>query len=142
MPYRTNITARRIEWGECDPAGIVFYPRFFEMFDNATTLLFTAALGMTKYEFLNKYDCAGYPMVDTRARFLVPARFGDDVTIETAITKIKRSSFQITHHLKKDGALSVEGFETRVWTRRDPADLSKIRSQPIPAEVVAKLSLP
>ena len=36
MPFRTNITARRIEWGECDPAGIVFYPRFFAMFDNAS----------------------------------------------------------------------------------------------------------
>ena len=107
MPYRTNITTRRIEWGECDPAGIVFYPRFFAMFDNATTLLFSAALGMTKYQFLNKYDCAGYPMVDTRARFLVPARFGDDVTIETTITEIKRSSFQITHHLKKATARSA-----------------------------------
>src|SRR3954451_1625512 len=103
MPFLTNTTVRRIEWGECDPAGIVFYPRFFAMFDNATTLLFSAALGMTKYQFLNKYDCAGYPMVDTRARFLVPARFGDDVTIETAITEIKRSSFQVLHHLKKDG---------------------------------------
>ena len=97
---------RRIEWGECDPAGIVFYPRYFAMFDNATTLLFSAALGMTKYEFLNKYEFAGYPMVDTRARFLVPARFGDDVTIETSITEIKRSSFQITHHLKKAEARS------------------------------------
>lgn len=143
MPYLTNITTRRIEWGECDPAGIVFYPRFFAMFDNATTLLFSAALGMTKYQFLAKYDCAGYPMVDTRARFLVPARFGDDVTIETSITEIKRSSFQITHLLKKaDGALGVEGFETRVWTGRDPADPSKIRSQPIPAEVIEKLSRP
>jgi len=142
MPYLTNITARRIEWGECDPAGIVFYPRFFAMFDNATTLLFSAALGMTKYQFLAKYDCAGYPMVDTRARFLIPARFGDDVTIETSITEIKRSSFQVTHHLKKDGALAVEGFETRVWTGRDPADPSKIRSQPIPPEVIAKLSRP
>ena len=142
MPFRTNITTRRIEWGECDPAGIVFYPNFFKMFDNATTLLFTAALGMTKYQFLNKYDCAGYPMVDTRARFLSPARFGDDVTIETSVTEIKRSSFQITHLLKNNGVLAVEGFETRVWTGRDPADPSKIRSQPIPAEVVEKLSLP
>ena len=134
MPYLTNITARRIEWGECDPAGIVFYPRFFAMFDNATTLLFSAALGMTKYQFLAKYDCAGYPMVDTRARFLVPARFGDDVTIETSITEIKRSSFQITHLLKKaDGALGVEGFETRVWTaaiRRIPRKSGLSRSRP------------
>jgi 4-hydroxybenzoyl-CoA thioesterase len=57
------------------------------------------------------------------------------------VTEIKRSSFQITHLLKKaDGALGVEGFETRVWTGRDPADPSKIRSRPIPAEVIEKLS--
>jgi 4-hydroxybenzoyl-CoA thioesterase len=79
-------------------------------------------------------------MVDTRARFLIPCRFGDDVSIETSITEIKRSSFQVTHQLKKDGALAVEGFETRVWTGRDPADPGKIRSQPIPPEVIAKLT--
>ena len=142
MSFRTNITTRRIEWGECDPAGIVFYPNFFAMFDNATTLLFSAALGMTKYQFLNKYDCAGYPMVDTRARFLSPARFGDDVTIETTMTEIKRSSFSITHLLRNHGVLAAEGFETRVWVGRDPDDPGKIRSQPIPAEVASALSLP
>jgi len=142
MPFKTNARPLRIEWGWCDPAGIVFYPRFFEMFDNSTTLLFSSALGMTKYQFLAKYDCAGYPMVDTRARFLIPARFGDDVVIETTITEIRRSSFNVLHQLKNDGALAVEGFETRVWTGRDPADASKIRSQPIPAEVIAKLSEP
>jgi 4-hydroxybenzoyl-CoA thioesterase len=140
MPFLTNTSTRRIEWGECDPAGIVFYPRYFAMFDNATTLLFSAALGMTKYQFLAKYDCAGYPMVDTRARFLIPCRFGDDVTIETTMTEAKRSSFNITHYLKKDGALAVEAFETRVWVGRDPVDQAKIKSQPIPAEVLAKLS--
>ena len=68
MPYRTNITARRIEWGECDPAGIVFYPRFFAMFDNATTLLFSAALGMTKYQFLERNTTAPAIRWSTRAR--------------------------------------------------------------------------
>jgi 4-hydroxybenzoyl-CoA thioesterase len=79
-------------------------------------------------------------MVDTRARFLAPARFGDDVTIETAITEIKRSSFQVTHQLKNNGVLSVECSDTRVWIGRDPADPSKIKAQPIPAEVVEKLT--
>ena len=132
----------RIEWGDCDPAGIVFFPRYFAMFDSCTTGLFSQVLGMSKHQFLRHFQFAGYPMVDTRARFMVPSRFGDEVTIETTITEIKRSSFQITHLLKKaDGALGVEGFETRVWTGRDPADPAKIRSQPIPAEVIEKLSL-
>ena len=140
MPYLINTVARRIQWGECDPAGIVFYPRYFEMFDAATTAMFSAATGLTKHQMFDTYKFAGYPMVDTRARFLIPCRFGDDVTIETTMTEPKRSSFKITHHLENDGALAVEAFETRVWVGRDPADQSKIKSQPIPVEVLARLS--
>jgi 4-hydroxybenzoyl-CoA thioesterase len=139
VTFRTNVAQRRIQWGECDPAGIVFYPRYFEMFDAATTAMFSAATGLTKYQLFEAYKFAGYPMVDTRARFLIPCRFGDDVTIETVMTEARRSSFDITHHLKKNGALAVEAFETRVWVVRDPADASKIKSQPIPDEVIAKL---
>jgi len=129
----------RIVWGDCDPAGIVFYPRYFEMFDASTTALFERALGMNKFEFVKAYDSIGYPMVDTRARFLLPTRYGDDVVIETEITEIKRSSFEIRHRLIKDGALAVEGFETRVWVGRDPADPDRIRAKPLPDEMVAKL---
>jgi 4-hydroxybenzoyl-CoA thioesterase len=142
MPFITNTVIRRIQWGECDPAGIVFYPRYFEMFDASTTAMFSSALGLTKYQMFETYKFAGYPMVDTRARFMIPTKFGDDIAIETTMTEAKRSSFNITHHLKKDGTLAVEAFETRVWVGRDPADAAKIKSQPIPAEVIAKLSLP
>ena len=71
----------RIEWGDCDPAGIVFFPRYFAMFDSCTTALFSKALGMSKYQFTRHYKFEGYPMVDTRARFLKPTKFGDDVVI-------------------------------------------------------------
>lgn len=135
-----NTVNLRIRWADCDPAGIVFYPRYFEMFDTCTTALFERALGMTKFQFLTAYDFAGYPMVDTRAKFLAPTRFGDDVVIETTATELRRASFDIHHKLSKGGVLSVEGFETRVWVGRDPADPNRIRSQPIPPEVVEKLS--
>ena len=129
----------RIVWGDCDPAGIVFYPRYFEMFDTSTTALFERALGMTKYQFLKHYESLGYPMVDTRARFLLPTRYGDDVVIETTISAIKRSSFDVQHRLTKDGELAVEGFETRVWVGRDPADPDRIKAKVLPAEIVGKL---
>jgi 4-hydroxybenzoyl-CoA thioesterase len=135
----TNRRNVRIVWGDCDPAGIVYYPRYFEMFDTSTTALFERALGMTKYQFLKAYDSLGYPMVDTRARFLLPTRYGDDVVIDSAITEIKRSSFAVTHRLLKDGQLAVEGFETRVWVGRDPADADKIKAKSLPDEIVGKL---
>jgi 4-hydroxybenzoyl-CoA thioesterase len=138
----TNRRDVRIVWGDCDPAGIVYYPRYFEMFDTSTTALFERALGMTKYQFLKHYRTLGYPMVDTRARFVLPTRYGDDVVIETAVTEIKRSSFSILHKILKEGALAVEGFETRVWVARDPADPDKIKAQLLPDEIVAKLKAP
>jgi len=133
-----NSRSFRIEWGDCDPAGIVFYPRYFAMFDHSTTMLISAASGLNKYDLLKKYNAAGYPMVDTRAKFAIPTRYGDDVTIESAFTKVGKSSFDIEHRLMKDGKVCLEGFETRVWVARDPADPSKIKSAPIPEDLAAR----
>jgi 4-hydroxybenzoyl-CoA thioesterase len=131
----------RITWGDCDPAGIVYYPRYFEMFDESTVALFERALGMTKYQSQKEYEFAGYPMVDTRAKFSIPNRYGDDVEIESTIAEFRRSSFDIRHRMLKNGALSVECSETRVWVGRDPVDASKIKAIPIPQTVIDKFSV-
>lgn len=130
----------RIEWGDCDPAGIVFFPRYFAMFDSCTTGLFSQVLGMSKHKFMRHYVFAGYPMVDTRARFLKPTKFGDDVVIETKITSFRRSSFDVQHRLSLDGELCVECLDTRVWVERHPDDPDKVRSKPIPPDVIEKFS--
>jgi len=54
----------RIEWGDCDAAGIVFYPRYFAMFDASTHHLFEAA-GWKKKELIREFAIIGTPMVDT-----------------------------------------------------------------------------
>jgi 4-hydroxybenzoyl-CoA thioesterase len=136
----TNTRTTRIEWGDCDPAGIIFYARYFDIFDVSTTMLMERALGMKKIEYMKAYGILGHSLVETRARFLSPTRFGDEVTIETAVVGCGRSSFKIEHRLSKGDKLSAEGYETRVWVVRDPADPKRIKSQPIPAEVVAKLT--
>ncbi len=136
----TNIRNTRVEWCDCDPAGIIFYPRYFEMFDTSTTMLIERALGMTKFEYLKAYGFAGHPLVETRARFRLPTRFGDEVAIESALIECGRSSFKIEHRLRRAGTLAVEGFETRVWVIRDAADPARIRSQPMPPEVLARFN--
>src|SRR6266849_5369222 len=128
-----------IEWGHCDPAGIVYFPNYFSYFDASTNALFLRALGFNKYEMLKRYDIVGIPLVDAGARFIVPSVFGDVVTIESAVADIKRSSFRMQHRLLRGETLAVEGHETRVWAGRDPADPAKLKSKPIPEEVIAKL---
>jgi 4-hydroxybenzoyl-CoA thioesterase len=128
----------RIEWGDCDPAGIVFYPNYFAMFDHSTVLLIEEALGMRKLKLYEHYGFVGYPSVAARARFHLPTRYGDDVVIETAISNVGRSSFSLEHRLTLDGALAVEGFGTRVWVVGDESLPAGFRAQPLPEDVVAR----
>ncbi len=128
-----------IEWGDCDPAGIVYYPRYFVMFDNSTVALFSAA-GLKKHEIVKTYDMVGFPMVDTGAKFIIPSKWGETITIESHVSDWRRSSFDIKHRVLKGDDLAIEAWETRVWVGRHPDDPEKIKSQPIPVEVKARFS--
>ncbi|HLW91339.1 MAG TPA: thioesterase family protein [Roseiarcus sp.] len=128
-----------IEWGHCDPAGIVFNPRFFEFFDWSTALLLRQALGVDKADMRARYGVAGVPLVDTRAIFRLPARYGDYIEIVSSVAKVGRSSFEVEHKLFNQGALAVEGHETRVWVIEE-AD-GRLKSQPMPKEVVDRLTV-
>jgi 4-hydroxybenzoyl-CoA thioesterase len=122
-----------IQFGDCDPAGIVYYPNYFRFFDNATAGLLSAALGMHKRNWLAHYGIAGIPMVDTGARFIRPSAFGDIVEIRSEITELGRSSFSVKHTLFKDGEMAIEAHEKRVWVVR--AEEGGIRSAPLPDDV-------
>jgi 4-hydroxybenzoyl-CoA thioesterase len=141
MASFTNTRQFTIEWGHCDPAGIVFNSRFFEFFDWGTWTLFEAALGVKPHELGTTYGIMGIPLVDAGARFLAPARFGDPVELTSRVSEFRRSSFDVAHQLYVHGALAVEGSETRVWAVRDAADSSKIKSRPIPPEVTARFAV-
>ena len=130
----SNTTSRRIEWGDCDPAGIVFNPNFYRFFDHATTLLYEAA-GWPKPVMLETFGLAGCPLVDSHAQFRAPCAWGEDIEIHSAFVDVRRSSFDISHQLLRVGTLCVEARDTRVWTRRD--DTGRIRSADIPPEVRA-----
>jgi 4-hydroxybenzoyl-CoA thioesterase len=137
----TTFTFRRqlnIEWGHCDPAGIVFNPRFFEYFDANTWLLFEAALGVKPQELNARFGIVGIALVDARANFLKPVKFGDTIEIISRVSEFRRSSFDVEHRLTNGGELAVEGGESRVWSTRHPDDAHKIRAAAIPAEVTAK----
>jgi 4-hydroxybenzoyl-CoA thioesterase len=136
----THTRSVTIEWGDCDPARIVHYPRYFVMFDWSTAELFHAALGMTKRLFTAKYGIVGFPMVDTRAKFHAPSTYGDEVTIESRVEKFGRSSFDVAHRLMKGGTLGVECWETRVWVGKHPDDPARIKAVPIPEDVIASFA--
>lgn len=127
----------QIQFGDCDPAGIVYYPNYFRFFDNATAALLSAALGMNKRAWLAHFGTAGIPMVDTGAKFIRPSAFGDEVDIRSEITELGRSSFSVRHSLFRDGEPAIEAHEKRVWVVR--TDDGGIKSAPLPDAVRAAL---
>ncbi len=129
----------QIEWGDCDPAQIVHFPRFFAYFDACTTALFKAA-GLLKPQMLKTYRIVGIPLVDVHASFRAPSRFGDEVEVVSEIAEVRRSSFCVRHQLFNASVLAVECIETRVWARRSAKDPETIESAPIPPEVVELLT--
>lgn len=134
-----NTRIIRVEWGDCDPAGIVFYPRYFAFFDACTQHLFEAA-GFPKQELRARFNVVGYPMVDTRAKFMVPSKFGEDIRIESTVEEFRKSSFDVKHMVYKGDTLAIEAWETRVLAGKDPSNPDKIKSTPIPEEILKAFS--
>jgi 4-hydroxybenzoyl-CoA thioesterase len=133
----TNRQNIRIEWGDCDPAGIVYFPRYFEFFDACTRALFERA-GLFKRDMLKAYDIVGIPVVDMKASFLIPSRYGDNVVVESSIAKWGTSSFVVRHRLMKGDAMAIECLETRVWAAHRDGDPEKLEARSIPDTIKAK----
>jgi 4-hydroxybenzoyl-CoA thioesterase len=127
----------QIQWGDCDPANIVYYPRYFEMFDDSTSIMFEAA-GFSKQDIVKKYGLVGIPMVDTRAKFHIASTHGDWIRIESRVEAWRRSSFDVVHNVFKGERLAIEAFETRVLVGRHPDDPGRLKSAAVPEEIIAK----
>ncbi len=129
----------KVEWGQCDPANIVFYPQYLVWFDGCTQALLER-LGQPMLAMFRRYGIVGTPLVDVTARFLIPSGCGDELTALSGVSEWGRTSFTVRHQFLKEGQLAVEGFEKRVWAAPHPEQPGRIKGHPIPDEVRAKLS--
>lgn len=126
----------KVQWGDCDGARIVFYPNFFRWFDEAARNLFEAH-GLPWAEMFDRYGTRGLPLVDARATFRRPARFGDTLEIRTRVLRWGSRSLDLAHDVANAGAAAVEGRETRIWGVTDPRDPEGLKAGDIPAEIKA-----
>lgn len=138
MPSLTLSRQMTVAWAHCDPAGIVFNPRFFEFFDGNTWLLFEKALGVKPQDLAATFDIFSIPLVDASANFLRPSRFGDTIDVVSRVREFRRSSFTIEHRIINKGETAVEGEEVRVWAKHHPTEPDKIAAGTIPPEVIAR----
>jgi len=121
-----------VDWGDCDPAGIVFYPNFYRWMDRGFWLLF-GSKGLTLETLRDRYKTLGGPLVDTGARFIQPIKPGDTLTVTSLIQKWGTKSFRLEYKFFHQKILVAEGFEVRVWGTLQ--DAGSITSTAIPQEV-------
>lgn len=126
-----------VEFGDTDPAEIVFYPNFFRWYDASAWHLFIKA-GLTLEFLRDEFGLIGLPIVDVRSRFIEPARFGDTLEITSYISTWKSKTFDVTHEVHKDGNICAEGIETRVCATR--SDDESIHAESIPDDIRIRLS--
>ena len=137
----TNRKKIKIEWGDCDPAQVVFYPRYFAYFDACTHSLFEHA-GLSYRTMQRKYQIGGIPLVEVRARFIAPSQFGEEIIIESCVAAFRNRSFQVQHKLYNGDELAVEAFEIRVLAVKSADDPDKVKARPIPSDLVKKFQKP
>jgi len=134
---RRSLETRTVGFADCDPARLVYYPRYFEWFDRATESLFRA-VGLKWEELFAAGAWSGVPLLDAGAKFLRPCRFGDVIEIESWIEEWRGKTFLVRHRIRNKGEIAVEGNELRAWTVVDKSRPAGIRAEPVPAEVVAR----
>jgi 4-hydroxybenzoyl-CoA thioesterase len=125
----------RVEFGDCDPAGIVWFPNFFRWIDAASRHFF-AGCGVPRWEETTKtMGVIGTPLVDTHTRFVKSASYGDTLDIAVRITEWRDKSFVQTYRVTRGDELILECEEVRIFAAK--RDGGGIRAVPIPAEIRA-----
>lgn len=134
---RRSLQSRTVNFADCDPARLVFYPRYFEWFDRATEMMFRAV--DLKWEVLfaaGRWN--GVPLLDVGANFKRPCRLGDAIEIESWVEEWRGKTFLVRHMIRNKGELAVEGHELRAWTVVDASRPAGLRAEPVPAEIIAR----
>lgn len=119
----------QVHWGDCDPAGIIFYPTYFRWMDAATWAFFETVGFHAKRM---RAEQRAMPLVSAECRFLFPAQQGDRCEVKSRIERFGGKSFVVAHDIMRaDGTLLAEGIETRVWGRFADGPGSALKGEPI-----------
>ena len=135
----SKIHVHRVEicFGDCDPAGIVFFPNFSKWMDTAS-LAFFMACGVPPWrELVKTRGIIGTPLLEIHTRFLKPATYGETVEVHTSIEHWEAKTFRHRHLVKRGDVLLCDGTEVRAFCQRDAADPDRIRAIPIPEDIKA-----
>jgi 4-hydroxybenzoyl-CoA thioesterase len=135
--YRMPCT---VQWGDCDPAGIIWYPAYYRWMDAATWAML-AQSGFTAHRI--RAENISVPLVHSECSFERSPTFGDNCTVLSSIARWGSKSFSVKHvFIAADGGTLAQGQETRVWCRYENGPGSPLHGVAIPDAVKALFAAP
>ncbi|TFZ01233.1 acyl-CoA thioesterase [Ramlibacter rhizophilus] len=117
-PHKTITYSLRVEFGDCDPAGIVWFPNFFRWIDAASRNFFIQCGVPPWREIEKETGIVGTPIVDTKARFMKTASYGDELQIDVHVPEWRRKSFVQRYHCRRGDTPIMECEEVRIFGGR------------------------
>ncbi|RYZ03277.1 MAG: acyl-CoA thioesterase [Myxococcales bacterium] len=139
--------AYKVKWGDCDPAGLVYYPRFLALFHDAMEAWFDEAL-LTPYKDLTLVSRLGLPSVHVEADFKAPCQFGDDLEVWLTLSKLGASSLTLSYRIVSSTKVPapdtevderVSGRTVCVLMDLDPERGTYRKAVPIPTDLRARI---
>ncbi len=132
----------RVGFGDCDPAGIVYFPRFFHFFHEAMETWFDAALGLP-YSVLIGGRKIGFPAVHTEADFKLPCAMGEEIGVELRVEELGRSSIRFAYAVRTHGdaaaPVRLTGATVCVVMDLDPSRPTFRRALAVPEDLRARI---
>src|SRR3954469_11359392 len=132
MPFNTRIAVR---FGDCDPAGLVYYPTILHYLHIAMEEFFRERCGV-EYHRLMADERIGFPTVNTQTDFFIPLVYGDEADIEVKVLKVGNSSLTLGYKVRRASDATVCASARNVHVAMD---LDTRQSQPIPSKYRSRL---
>ena len=133
---KTHIYTVNVQFGDCDPAGIVFFPNFSRWMDEAS-LAFFMACGVPPWrELVKTRGIIGTPLLEIHTKFMRPATYGETIHVHTTVEEWSAKTFRHRHVVKRGDTVLCEGTEVRAFCIRDPDNSERIKAIPVPEDIL------
>ena len=137
---KTHVYPVNVQFGDCDPAGIVFFPNFSRWMDEAS-LAFFMACGVPPWrELVKTRGIIGTPLLEIHTKFKRPATYGETIEVHTTVEEWSNKTFRHRHVVQRGDTLLCEGTEVRAFCIRDPENADRIKAIAVPEDIRALCS--
>jgi 4-hydroxybenzoyl-CoA thioesterase len=127
---KTIIYSVDVQFGDCDPAGIVFFPNYSRWMDAASHHYFKAC-GLPAWRAMTDLPgCIGPPILEMQTRFLTSVTDGERIEIHTTVEEWRGKVFIQLHRVMRGEELICEARATRALCVRD--DSGRLKAVPVP----------